>query len=150
VSLLVHAADAQNWLRELVRLLADTFTSRAEFYTVLSEVDRAPTGRTVANPSEEELFINPIPSRIWNVPYSRNPQFTDRSESITRLAAELNLGPAAAVTQAIVGLGGIGKTQLVLEYCYLRRENYNVIWWIRAEKRKQRSPICWRSGGEWR
>src|SRR5262249_24875268 len=48
-------------------------------------------------------------SLVWNVPYARNLQFTGRSEVIVQLETELNSGPAAAVTQAIAGLGGIGK-----------------------------------------
>src|SRR5262249_40722369 len=55
---------------------------------------------------------------LWHVPYPRNPHFTGRLEVIARLEAELRSGQAAAVTQAIAGLGGIGKTQLALEYCY--------------------------------
>jgi hypothetical protein len=77
-------------------------------------------------------------SLVWNVPYARNLQFTGRSEVIVRLETELNSGPAAAVTQAIAGLGGIGKTQLALEYCYRNREKYKVIWWIRAESKETR------------
>jgi hypothetical protein len=75
---------------------------------------------------------------MWNVTYPRNPQFTGRSEIIARLAAELSSGAAAAVTQAISGLGGIGKTQLALEYCYRHRDSYKLIWWIRAESKETR------------
>ena len=77
-------------------------------------------------------------SLVWNVPYPRNPQFTGRGDIIARLATELSSGPAAAVTQAIAGLGGIGKTQLALEYCYRHRDSYKVIWWIRAENEETR------------
>jgi uncharacterized protein YjbI with pentapeptide repeats len=77
-------------------------------------------------------------SLVWNVPYPRNPQFTGRGDVIARLAAELSSGSATAVTQAIAGLGGIGKTQLSLEYCYRHRDSYKIIWWIRAENKETR------------
>jgi hypothetical protein len=64
---------------------------------------------------------------IWQVPYPRNPNFTGRSEVIDRLQKELQSGQAAAVTQAIAGLGGIGKTQLALEYCYRHASSYRVV-----------------------
>ena len=75
---------------------------------------------------------------VWNVPYPRNLEFAGREHVIERLAAELSSGSPAAVTQAIAGLGGIGKTQLALEYCYRHRDSYRVVWWIRAESKKTR------------
>jgi TIR domain/NB-ARC domain len=75
---------------------------------------------------------------VWQVPYPRNPQFTGRSEIITRLQQELQSGQVAAVTQAIAGLGGIGKTQLALEYCYRQASRYQAVWWIRAESEETR------------
>jgi hypothetical protein len=98
--------------------------------------DTAVAPRVELNPGASES-AEPI-SLVWNVPYARNLQFTGRSEVIVRLETELNSGPAAAVTQAIAGLGGIGKTQLALEYCYRNREKYKVIWWIRAESKETR------------
>ena len=45
---------------------------------------------------------------------------------------------SAALTQAqaIKGLGGIGKTQLAVEYAYRYRELYPFVFWVRAEHRE--------------
>src|SRR6266568_9648597 len=50
---------------------------------------------------------------IWNVPYQRNPLFTGREEVLNQLYKALRAGKTAALaqSQAISGLGGIGKTQ---------------------------------------
>jgi hypothetical protein len=76
---------------------------------------------------------------IWHVPYGRNPNFTGRSATIASLREDLRSGQPAAVTQAISGLGGIGKTQLAIEYAYRYAADYQVVWWIRAEKPDSRN-----------
>ncbi len=71
---------------------------------------------------------------IWNVPLRRNPNFTGREGLLTSLREALASGQPAAVTQAIHGLGGVGKTQLAVEYCYRHAGDYQVVWWVRAEE----------------
>jgi tetratricopeptide repeat protein/AAA domain-containing protein len=53
---------------------------------------------------------------------------------LTALRAALTSGQPAALTQAIYGLGGIGKTQLATEYAYRHRADYPLVCWIRAEE----------------
>jgi hypothetical protein len=68
-----------------------------------------------------------------NVPFRRNPYFTGHDEVIKnlhdRLAAEKN-GVAIAT---ISGLGGIGKTQLMLEYAFRYHKEYQKVFWLRAD-----------------
>jgi hypothetical protein len=80
----------------------------------------------------------PAPGRmISNLP-SRNPVFTGRAELLDQLHERLHPGQAAAViqvqAQALHGLGGIGKTQLALEYPHRHVGDYDLIWWITAEQ----------------
>jgi hypothetical protein len=72
---------------------------------------------------------------IWNVPFLRNPHFTGRDDLLAQLRAALESGQAAALTQpqAIHGLGGVGKTQLAVEYAYRHASEYDVVWWMRAD-----------------
>ena len=71
---------------------------------------------------------------IWNVPYRRNPYFTGREELLEALHQKLTTEHTTTLTQAITGLGGIGKTQTAIEYAYRRQKGYRIIWWLRAEE----------------
>src|SRR5947209_10483534 len=71
----------------------------------------------------------------WSVPFPRNPFFTGREESLEALHTQLGIEQAVALTQssALHGLGGVGKTQIALEYAYRHALEYSAIFWIGAE-----------------
>ena len=75
---------------------------------------------------------------IWNIPYRQNPYFTGRKTLLEILHKELSTEHATTLSQpqAIIGLGGIGKTQTALEYAYRHWKDYRIIWWLRAEEPK--------------
>lgn len=89
-------------------------------------------------PNEEEKYRTEdqqaSPETVWNVPFARNPFFTGRGQELEYLSKQLHQQHTAAVgqTQSISGLGGIGKTQLVVEYAYRHRRDYKYILWFRA------------------
>src|ERR1700730_4840868 len=74
------------------------------------------------------------PSPLWNVPYARNQFFTERGRELQLLHKELQVRDAVALSQprAITGLGGIGKTQMALEYAYRYGSTYTAVLWVRA------------------
>lgn len=71
---------------------------------------------------------------LWYVPYSRNLVFTNREMFLEELYNKLVTMQMAALTQTqfISGLGGIGKTQIALEYAYRHRNDYRYILWVGA------------------
>jgi len=88
--------------------------------TVLDQLPRTQPGPLVAN----------LPPR--------NPAFTGREDLLERLHASLRPGQPTAVVQAqaqtLHGLGGVGKTQLALEYAYRHQADYDLIWWVNADQ----------------
>jgi tetratricopeptide (TPR) repeat protein len=67
----------------------------------------------------------------------RNPFFLGREEVLARLRRQLQADQAKAFSQpqAICGLGGVGKTQLALEYAYRFGQDYQSVFWTRAASR---------------
>jgi tetratricopeptide (TPR) repeat protein len=73
----------------------------------------------------------PARERIWSVP-KRNPAFVGRDPDLTQLRETLTNKPSPSIA-AIIGLPGVGKSQLAFEYAYRYAEAYPVAWAIRAQ-----------------
>ncbi|MFI7542585.1 FxSxx-COOH system tetratricopeptide repeat protein [Actinoplanes sp. NPDC049599] len=73
-----------------------------------------------------------IPPRAWNVA-ARNPDFVGRKQLLQILRRRL-LGSKSVVVQALHGMGGVGKTQLAIEYCHRYSDYYDIVWFFAAER----------------
>ena len=92
----------------------------------------------MATQAEEPRFPGTIPP-IWNVP-ARNADFTGRGETLELLRDKLaGGGRAVVVAQALYGLGGVGKTQLALEYAHRFMADYDLVWWVPSERAEETS-----------
>lgn len=115
-------------------------TSRPQTKGDLQDIAR------VAQLNEEETVRllkaggqDPSP-RIWTIDYPRNPYFTGREAILAQIAQELRTShpPVVPLPFALSGLGGIGKTQIALEYAYRFYQQYQAVLWIEAS-----SPDRW-------
>ncbi|MET9832074.1 FxSxx-COOH system tetratricopeptide repeat protein [Streptomyces sp. NPDC006385] len=74
------------------------------------------------------------PALLVNVPL-RNTSFVGRTELLRAVEQQLGSQDTAAVLpHALHGMGGVGKSQLALEYVYRHQQDYKVICWIPAER----------------
>ncbi len=84
----------------------------------------------VATPPEDS-------SVIWNVPYRRNMFFAGREQVLTLLHDTFCSQKRVTQTQALSGLGGLGKTQIAIEYVYRYHHEYKYIFWVRGDTREK-------------
>src|ERR1700734_1520234 len=80
---------------------------------------------------------------IWgNVPQPIK-NFTGREDILGQVRDAVEQGAQAAVLpqassailpQALLGLGGVGKTAVGIEYAHRFRSEYDVVWWIAADQ----------------
>ncbi|WP_406368785.1 FxSxx-COOH system tetratricopeptide repeat protein [Streptomyces sp. NBC_00647] len=72
--------------------------------------------------------------QIWGAVPSLNRRFTGREELLAQLRAKLAAGGAARLTCSLHGMGGVGKTQLAVEYAHRHASEYDLVWWIAAQQ----------------
>jgi tetratricopeptide (TPR) repeat protein len=92
-----------------------------------------PGQRTASAPAVEAGPRPPgsLPT-VWNLA-RRNLGFTGRDGMLNGLHDALRGGSRVAV-QALHGIGGVGKTQLALEYAHRFAGEYELAWWIPSEQ----------------
>lgn len=84
----------------------------------------------------------PVPARprpsvpaVWgNVP-PNNPNFVGREDLLAQIRDQLLTGDTSAVLpHTLHGMGGVGKSQIAIEYVYRYAADYDVVWWIPSEQ----------------
>jgi tetratricopeptide (TPR) repeat protein len=74
------------------------------------------------------------PRALSNIPVSIPRHFLGREADLAAIEAALKgSGGRAAITTALHGLRGVGKTTLAAAYAERHRADYRATWWIKAE-----------------
>ncbi|MFE5208996.1 FxSxx-COOH system tetratricopeptide repeat protein [Streptomyces sp. NPDC056600] len=106
------------------------------------------TTDTTQPPATESQKVPPMETRVAPPPYSRssqpkvlgnvppkNPNFIGREALLAAVEAQLRDEETTAVLpHTLHGMGGVGKSQLAVEYVYRHSHEYNVVWWIPSER----------------
>ncbi|MEV4517396.1 FxSxx-COOH system tetratricopeptide repeat protein [Dactylosporangium sp. NPDC049525] len=96
-----------------------------------------PANRPTPDPGDVGVRFPGAEPVAFNVPV-RNTKFTGREADLRQLRANLLSRRSAALLigdmpVALQGMGGIGKTQLAMEYAHRFKNAYDVVWWIPAD-----------------
>ncbi|MEO3826293.1 FxSxx-COOH system tetratricopeptide repeat protein [Actinomadura sp. B10D3] len=74
------------------------------------------------------------PPQVWGRVPQRNKNFTGREKLLADLREAITDRVAAVLPHALHGLGGVGKTQMAVEYAHRFRDDYDLVWWISADQ----------------
>jgi tetratricopeptide (TPR) repeat protein len=98
-------------------------------------VAEPPFPSDIAQPPREAPRFPGHGPEITNLP-ARNPTFTGREKALETLHRQLEMVPDSSepMAVAIYGLGGVGKTELALEYAHRRAAEYDIAWWIPGDR----------------
>ncbi|KAF8252047.1 hypothetical protein K440DRAFT_658315 [Wilcoxina mikolae CBS 423.85] len=94
------------------------------------EVIRRRIERISRNTGGEDRLSYRIPPQL---PYAKNHKFTGRARELEAMRNLLWPANTSGIHQRrllLHGLGGIGKTQLTIEYAHKYRDDFTSIWWV--------------------
>jgi tetratricopeptide (TPR) repeat protein/CO dehydrogenase nickel-insertion accessory protein CooC1 len=147
----LSAADAAGAHRQFVPVrvtdvrVTEPFTDHQVYDLAGTDEDQATTRLLRALDRPAQLLVGGasvaekprFPGRrppIWNLS-ARNADFTGRAAILEQIRDKLaGGGTAAVVALALYGLGGVGKTQLAMEYAHRFMADYDLVWWVPSER----------------
>ncbi|MEU4065318.1 FxSxx-COOH system tetratricopeptide repeat protein [Streptomyces wedmorensis] len=94
------------------------------------------TGTPIPGPvaSHPDRPRSAVPAIWGNIP-PNNPNFVGREDVLAQVREQLLTGDTSAVLpHTLHGMGGVGKSQIAIEYVYRYAADYDVVWWIPSEQ----------------
>jgi hypothetical protein len=75
-----------------------------------------------------------VPAGLSGLPRRPAASFVGRDAALTTLRQALgDTAGTGVISQAVLGLGGVGKSELALQYAHRHRGEYRLVWWIDAD-----------------
>jgi tetratricopeptide (TPR) repeat protein len=73
--------------------------------------------------------------RVWSGVPRRNTRFTGREGTLDEIYQHLQSADPGAGVVTLLGMSGVGKTQIAVEYVYRFGPEYDMVWWVPADQR---------------
>lgn len=70
-----------------------------------------------------------------NIPFAENPRFSCREDVLKDLSEYLDaeVDASSLRSMALFGMGGVGKTQIAIQYAYRNLDKFDIVLWIAAD-----------------
>ncbi|MCH8169281.1 MAG: tetratricopeptide repeat protein, partial [Proteobacteria bacterium] len=126
----IAACEYDPLIAPLARIMVSGMTPDAAAAALVAKLAKGAEAKR-----REELRTAEAAPEVFHVPRGRNTEFSGHFDALGAIHRTLSQGQNAAVTQAISGLGGIGKTTLAAEYAHRfgTKGRYGGVWWVAAE-----------------
>ncbi|CQR61920.1 FxSxx-COOH system tetratricopeptide repeat protein [Streptomyces leeuwenhoekii] len=98
------------------------------------DLSSAPLVPTASQERRGPRFPASMPD-VWGAVPRRNTRFTGREPLFNEAYSTLQRADPGAGVVTFHGMSGVGKTQLAAEYAHRFGSEYDVVWWVNAEKR---------------
>ncbi|GIF96610.1 FxSxx-COOH system tetratricopeptide repeat protein [Catellatospora citrea] len=102
---------------------------RERIHEVLSVSPRIPAN---VDPTVRRPRFPETSPPVWRLP-NRTGKFVGRAAELQTLRDRLASDVTVMLPQTLYGLGGVGKTQLAVEYAHRFAADYDLVWWVPAE-----------------
>jgi MinD-like ATPase involved in chromosome partitioning or flagellar assembly len=115
------------WLEDVSAVFLSGLAETRAADVLIDRLGGRPTGRVR---SSAVRYPGGSRAQILEIP-ARNVNFTGREGDLRALRAELRArGVAVVAPLTLRGLGGVGKTQVALEYAHRFQADYDLVWWL--------------------
>lgn len=148
---LAERFDQLDWLEKIISIIAGALAIVAitiSFYLWLFPNARNGARKRIigllkkiglhkSDPEENLASLGPeieTSKKIIKLPYPHNPNFTGRQKFLSALAQPLIQAASSPTIFALVGNGGMGKTQIALEHAHRPENGFKYVWWLRSEQ----------------
>ncbi|MBO2466249.1 tetratricopeptide repeat protein, partial [Actinomadura violacea] len=105
-------------------------------YGTIVTGDKANVTLTQAVPFPDPAEVRPV-TRVVGLPRPATPVFVGRDTALRQVEQALSAAVEVVVSQAVIGMGGVGKSELALHYAQQARSRYTLVWWVTAEAPEQ-------------
>ncbi len=131
-------------LRENLHIITTANGLAAQAFDLLQWAEASGRIADLQAAVEQAKREGPSFSMIFTVPHERNVLLVGREAELAQLAGQIQSEP----TPAIVGTGGIGKTQLAVEFAYrIRKQFPGGIFWLTMDTPDNARSAVVASGG---